>query len=35
MLENLDSNVSIDDIYELFGLKSAAYLRINCDVDIP
>ena len=32
---NLDSNVSIKDIYELFGLKSTAYLRTNCYVDFP
>ena len=32
---NLDSNVSIEDIYELFGLKSTAYLRSNCHVDFP
>ena len=32
---NLDSNVSIEDIYELFGLKSTAYLRTNCHVDFP
>ena len=31
----LDSNVSIEDIYELFGLKSTAYLRSNCHVDFP
>ena len=29
----LDSNVSIEDIYELFGLKSTACLRTNCHVD--
>ena len=32
---NLDSNMSIEDIYELFGLKSTAYLRSNCHVDFP
>ena len=32
---NLDSSVSIEDIYELFGLKSTAYLRSNCHVDFP
>ena len=32
---NLDSNMSIEDIYELFGLKSIAYLRSNCHVDFP
>ena len=32
---NLDSNVSIEGIYELFGLKSTAYLRSNCHVDFP
>ena len=32
---NLDSNVSTEDIYELFGLKSTAYLRTDCHVDFP
>ena len=32
---NLNSNVSIEDIYELFGLKSPAYLRSNCHADFP
>ena len=32
---NVDSNMSIEDIYELFGLKSIAYLRSNCHVDFP
>ena len=32
---NLDSNMSIEDIYERFGLKSTAYLRSNCHVDFP
>ena len=32
---NLNSNVSIEDIYDFFGLKSTAYLRTNCDVDFP
>ena len=32
---NLDSNVSIEDIYNFFRLKSIAYLRINCHVDFP
>ena len=27
--------MSIEDIYELFGLKSTAYLRSNCHVDFP
>ena len=30
---NLDSNVSIEDIYDFFGLKSAAYLHTTCHVD--
>ena len=30
-----DSNVSIEDIYKLFGLKLIAYLRSNCHVDFP
>ena len=34
-IANLDSKVSIEDIYELFGLKSTAYLRKNCHVDFP
>ena len=29
---NLDSNVSIEDIYKLFGLKLKTYLRSNCHV---
>ena len=32
---NLDSNVSIEDIYKRFGLKSTAYLRTNCHGDVP
>ena len=32
---NLDSNVSIEDIDELFGLKSAAYLCTNCYIYFP
>ena len=32
---NLDSNMSIEDIYELFGLKSTSHLRSNCHVDFP
>ena len=32
---NLDSNVSIEDIYKLFSLKSTVYLRTNCHVDFP
>ena len=32
---NLDPNVSIEDIYKLFGLKSTAYLRSDCHVDFP
>ena len=27
--------MNIEDIYELFGLKSTAYLRSNCHVDFP
>ena len=34
-VRKLDSNVSIEDIYKLFGLKSTAYLRTNCHVDFP
>ena len=34
-VRNLDSNVSIEDIYELFGRKSTAYLRSNCPVHFP
>ena len=32
---NLDSNVSIEDISDFFGLKSTAYLRTNCHVGFP
>ena len=32
---NLDSNVSIEDIYDIFGLKSTAYLRTDCHLDFP
>ena len=32
---NLDSKVSIEYIYKLFGLKSTAYLLSNCHVDFP
>ena len=32
---NLESNVSIEDIYELFGLKSTAYLHSDCYVNFP
>ena len=32
---NLDSNVSIEYICELSGLKWIAYLRTNCHVDFP
>ena len=32
---NLDSNVSTEDIYNFFGLKSTAYLHTNCHVDFP
>ena len=32
---SLHSNVSIEDIYELFSLKSTAYLRTNCHVSSP
>ena len=31
----LDSKVSVEDIYELFGLKSTTYLRTNCHVGFP
>ena len=34
-VSNLDSNVSIEGIYELFGLKSTAYILTNCHVDLP
>ena len=32
---NLNTNVRIEDIYDIFGLKSTAYLRINCHVGFP
>ena len=32
---NLDSNVNIEDICEIAGLKSTAYLRTNCHLDFP
>ena len=32
---NLDWNVSIEDIYELFKFKSTLHLRINCYADFP
>ena len=32
---NLNTNVRIEDIYDFFGLKSTAYLRINYHVDFP
>ena len=27
--------MSIEDIYEIFGIKSTAYLHSNCHVDFP
>ena len=33
--ENLNVNVTIDDIYELFGLKATKYLRSNTYVEMP
>ena len=27
--------MSIEDIFDIFGLKSTAYLRTNCHVDFP
>ena len=32
---NLNVNVTIDDIYELFGLKATKYLRSNTYVEMP
>ena len=32
---NLNVNVRIDDIYELFGLKTTKYLRSNTYVEMP
>ena len=32
---NLNVNVTIDDIYELFGLKTTKYLRSNTYVEMP
>ena len=32
---NLNVNVTIDDIYELFGLKTTKYLRSNTSVEMP
>ena len=32
---NLNTNITKDNINELFGLKSTDYLRQNCNVEIP
>ena len=32
---NLNVNVTIDDVYELFGLKTTKYLRSNTYVEMP
>ena len=32
---NLNVNVKIDDIYDLFGLKTKKYLRCNTYVEMP
>ena len=33
-LTNLHQNVTVDDIYQLFGLRSADYLRNNCHTEM-
>ena len=35
LIGNLNVNVTIDDIYELFGLKTTKYLRSNTHVEMP
>ena len=35
LIGNLNVNVTIDDIYELFGLKTTKYLRSNTWVGMP
>ena len=32
-MTNLHQSVAVDDLYELFGLRSTNYLRNNCHIE--
>ena len=34
-IENLSLDTKIDDLYELFGLRSTKYLRETCKINMP
>ena len=34
-IENLNLDTKIDDLYELFGLRSTKYLRETCKINMP